>query len=284
MNARLAAELVRSLFCGLPRQEKRMAVFVSASDESAGPNQSSIFHYCGYVMPEPDWSNYFCPAWTERVLSGPPIIPFLHMTDIRRKEWRESVNISDIDADTRVQAACDVIRSMGSLFPVRSTIDGGKFRQTCGKRKWRNSPKKAAQTFDPDYLCFLGYVFQVLIHISTDCPDAEKVDFIVEKKGGITNHIGDFYESMPATLTELGYSHLVPLLGTIIPGDKERVPLQAADVLCWHAQRAELKTLDRTGMKRLLKLAKGTGSAHVWSDKEIEDLDSAFARRLSSEK
>ena len=37
----LAAELVHSLFCGLPRLEKRLAVYLAASDETAG---GGIFH------------------------------------------------------------------------------------------------------------------------------------------------------------------------------------------------------------------------------------------------
>src|SRR5579862_4656280 len=82
-NSSLASSLARSLFCGLRRQESRMAVFVSASDETAGRGQADLFFFGGWLGPEEDWSRFFVPAWQERVLDGPPKIPYLHMTDIR---------------------------------------------------------------------------------------------------------------------------------------------------------------------------------------------------------
>jgi hypothetical protein len=79
----LAVFLVRSLFCGLPRLEKRMAVFVSASDESDGGCHRSRFWHGGWVAPEKDWVTYFAPARQERVLDVEPSIPFLNATDMR---------------------------------------------------------------------------------------------------------------------------------------------------------------------------------------------------------
>jgi hypothetical protein len=72
-----------------------MAVFTAASDETSGGNPLSVYHYSGWVMPEPDWSHFFTPAWQERVLDGPPNIPYLHMTEICSKAWREQNGISD---------------------------------------------------------------------------------------------------------------------------------------------------------------------------------------------
>jgi hypothetical protein len=69
-SVELAVSLVRSLFCGLPRLEKRMAVFVSASDESDGGHHRSRFWHGGWVAPEKDWVTYFAPAWRERVLDA----------------------------------------------------------------------------------------------------------------------------------------------------------------------------------------------------------------------
>jgi len=65
-----------------------MAVFISASDEAAGKNQRDPFLFAGFVAPEKDWSRFLAPAWQERVLDGPPSIPYLHMTDIRSPQWR----------------------------------------------------------------------------------------------------------------------------------------------------------------------------------------------------
>jgi hypothetical protein len=260
-----------------------MAVFISASDETMGATQDSIFHYCGYVMPEDDWTRYFIPAWSDRVLTGPPDIPYLHMTEIRSPRFREKLGLSRKDADDRVAEACRVIRSMGSIFPVRSTLHAGIFLKTCGKRQWRNNPTQKAKKFEVDYVGFLGYVYLVLLHISEDYPDAEKVDFVIGIKSGISNHIQEFYSGLPQVLRDLGKGHLTPLMGTIIPGDIERIPIQAADVLCWHTQRAQLHTLDRVGMHRISQLVSGGGYAHDWTNKEIHTLDRALARRIANE-
>ena len=71
-RAGLAAELVGSLFCGLPRIEKRMAVFVAAADESDAPTRDGAFLYGGFVAPFVDWHQWFTPAWEERVLNKVP--------------------------------------------------------------------------------------------------------------------------------------------------------------------------------------------------------------------
>src|SRR5689334_19334212 len=59
-----------------------MAVFISASDEYSGSDGSGSFLFAGYIGPEKDWSDFFVPAWRQRVLDGPPTIPYLHMTEI----------------------------------------------------------------------------------------------------------------------------------------------------------------------------------------------------------
>jgi hypothetical protein len=257
-----------------------MAVFVSASDETSGATSQGIFHYCGYVAPLNDWSEFFAPAWYERVLAGPPAIPYLHMTDIRSKGWRQQHGLSEVDADLRVQAACEVIGQLGGMFPARATLPAGDFRVSCGKRKMRVS-SKAIKTFEPDYLGFMGYAFLVLRYIADEFPDADKVDFIIERKKGISEHIVDFHNDFPEGLASVGQSSLAPLLGELIPGGKERIPLQAADVLCWHTQRAELRTASKVDLQRLRTITRASGHSFTWSKAELIKLNDGFERRLS---
>lgn len=75
-----------------------MAIFVAASDESAGSDEHSLFLFAGWIGPEKDWSQFFVPAWQERVLDGPPRIPYLHMTEIRSKEFREKCGLSKVSS------------------------------------------------------------------------------------------------------------------------------------------------------------------------------------------
>jgi hypothetical protein len=77
------AREAQALFCGLPRLEKRLAAFVSASDESDSGHHRSRFWHGGGVAPGKDLVTYFPPAWQERVLDAEPSIPFLHTTDMR---------------------------------------------------------------------------------------------------------------------------------------------------------------------------------------------------------
>ena len=45
---------------------------------------------------------------------------------------------------------------------------------------------------EPDYSCFLGYAFHVLDEVDKRFPDADQVDFVVSRKGKITDHIKAF--------------------------------------------------------------------------------------------
>jgi hypothetical protein len=259
-----------------------VAVFVSGSDETSGPDNRSLLHYAGFVMKEEDWSQFFAPAWASRVLEGPPELPYLHMTEIRSKAWREEHGISERDADNRVHEAVLVIKTMGSMWPVRSTMDAGRFRDIAGARDMRIETG-GRRKFEPDYLAFLGYVYLVLLYVRDNHADAEKVDFVVEIKKGITENLHGFHNEMRAVLKEMGEPRLESLLGDIIPGGKERVPLQAADVLCWHTQRASRPQCTATDRRRYRAMALGRGWSYDWRNRAIEQLADATSRGILDE-
>lgn len=267
----LAAELVRSLFCGLPRPEKRMAVFLAASDETAGADHRSLFFYCGLLAPVDHWGNIFSELWDIRVLAGPPRIPYLHMTEIRRRTWRDEYGLTPTEAERRVEEAFRVIDAIPSLTPISSSLNSGHLFDSVGERKLRIA-SGANKKLEPDYLAFVAYAFVVLSFCRAYRPEAEKVDFLVEKKGEITDHLREFYNEMPATLENLGEPHLINLLGDLIPAGKERVPLQAADVLCWHKRRAHDNNLDAIGAKRYETIARRDGFHFEWDASQIANL------------
>jgi hypothetical protein len=219
-----------------------MAVFLAASDESSGANAFGMYHYAGWIAPLPDWSLYFTPAWQERVLDGPPKIPYLHMTEMRSKAWRQQWGITETNMDERLDEAARVINEMGCLYPLKVTIDASIFRQLYKPHKMV-AESGGKKDMEPDFLAFCSYVLAVLSQVQFKHPEVEKVDFLVENNSEITKHIYELYKSLPASLNGIGKSELVPLVGEFIPGGKERVPLQAADYLCWHSQRAEAQML-----------------------------------------
>jgi hypothetical protein len=235
-----------------------MAVFLSASDETTGANQFAPCHYAGWVAPEPDWSLFFTPAWQERVLDGPPNIPYLHMTEMRSKAWRSKWGITELDMDDRLDEAARVIDTTGTLYPFKLSIDSSIFRPLYRPHKMMVA-SGALKDFQPDFLAFVAYVFAVLSHMKLKHPYAEKVDFLVESNSEITKYIHELYQTMPIALGHVNRPELIPLVGEFLPGEKNRVPLQAADYLCWHSQRAETQQLDDRDSRRFNMIANRTG-------------------------
>ncbi len=101
----------------------------------------------------------------------------------------------------------------------------------------------AVTPYRVDYFTFMAYALVVLKRVHAKCPEAEKVDFLVENNGEITKYIHEFYRELPGALKTIGQSQLIPLVGEFLPGGKDRAPLQAADYLCWHSRRAREETL-----------------------------------------
>jgi hypothetical protein len=259
-----------------------MAVFVSASDESDGGHHRSRFWHGGWVAPEKDWSSYFAPAWQDRVLDAKPSIKFLHMTDIRDPDWRNERGISWLQAQDKLDEAARVIDAMGSLYPIVVDTDAGAFLDAHGKKKvMENVAGNKAARYLVDYFCFNTYVFTVLHYIHLKHPYAEKVDFIVERKEGVFEKIKQFYESLDQGLEYIGRPELVKYLGEIIPAGKDRVPVQAADILCWHASRADLGTLKDRDLMRANTIFNRKGKRIPLPDQIHHELARAFSEKMN---
>jgi hypothetical protein len=251
-----------------------MALFVSGSDESAGRTQRDTFIFGGWLAPEPDWSRFFAPAWQERVLDGPPKIPHLHMTDIRSPRWRDQYGISKLDADDRIDSAIHLIDTMASLYPIGIRVDAGFLRDRFANIKVKTPrPNAKASAFEPDFTCFLFYSWIALNYLKLFHPDAEKLDFVVERNGAVTKHIQDFHSTLAENLGALGDASLADLVGEIVPGGKDRVPLQAADVLCWHTARAQHpETMDSADRRRYSILAHREGTYQEFTHEQISQM------------
>jgi len=256
-----------------------MAVFTSFSDESAGKTKSDKFLFAGWIGPLADWQDFFAPAWDERVLAGPPRIEYLHMTDIRSPLWRESNGITEQDANNRINGACTILDQFINLHPLRVVIRGDFFhnefsdiRVTNPKRKQFNSSK-----YEPDYLAFFAYAWAALKYLSIEYPEVEKLDFVVEQKTTVSEHIKNFHAELPIALEALGSPELARLVGSITFGDKFRSPLQAADVLAWHcARREKPKTMSRDDIKRYICMTNHRGRRIVLSKAILHKLRNAF--------
>jgi hypothetical protein len=255
-----------------------MAVFTSFSDESTGQTERDNFIYAGWIGPEDDWARFFTPAWDERVLAGPPRIPYLHMTEIRSREWREANGLTEADAENRIDQACVILDQLSNLQPIRIVVDAGDFRDEFRNTRVVQSTRKqfASSEFEPDYICFLGYTWAALKYLAEHHPEVAKLDFVVERKNKVTNYIQDFHAQLPDALAALESPQLGRLVGELCPGGKDRLPLHAADLLSWHcARREKLETMSRQDKLRYKTIAFNKGIRVVVSKDMIGQMKSA---------
>jgi len=257
-----------------------MAVFVSFSDESSGKTERDTFLFGGWIGPLHDWDDFFVPAWDERVLAGPPRIPYLHVTDMRSAKWREKHSITETDAESRMDQACVILDQLANLHPVRIVMNAGDVRDDFRQLKVvKNSKQFAASDFEPDYLGFLAYAWISLKYLAETHPEVEKLDFVVEEKNVVTKYIQYFHSGLPLALAALGNPELGKLAGTLIPGDKYRLPLQAADLLSWHcARRERLETMSKRDAARYRTIAYRKGIRIEFTKDMLRALKTALSR------
>jgi hypothetical protein len=277
----LAAALTSALFCDFRPRENRLAVFVAYSDESGVGDPGGEFLVAGYVAREDEWP-WISSAWQERVLDGPPPIPYLHVNEIRGQEWRAQHHISVNDAEERISEAVLVMRSSGAVYAIASVTKRSDLTEIFSHDDFKRSKKKTVIGLDqPDYLCFIGYAAFVLGQIYKKHPEAEKVTFVVSRKKGITERINQFHEGMKQYLDP----KLIPLVGELIPDSMElQLPLQAADLLCWHIQKYYAETVDTVDRARFDRLTHGTiGHGDIWKRKDLEDLAQRLRARIAGD-
>lgn len=249
-----------------------MAIFKAFSDESGVGNPRGTFLMGGFVALEKDWPD-FEAAWQERVLDGPPKLPYLHMTEIRSFRWRHKHGISYNAAEERVSEAVRVIYSSGSLSAVGSHVRRDDLEETIKDSLRAAGVRFPALLNEPDYLCFLAYALFVLDQVCMRYPDVEKVDFIVSRKNKVTNRLTDFHKALKMQIGP----PLDALVGDLVPGDMDRqLPLQAADLLCWHMQRYFAKTMDRIDEGRLWCLGESSGILHEVTRKDLAQIARTF--------
>jgi hypothetical protein len=144
-----------------------------------------------------------------------------------------------------------------------------------GRLYFRKGPKSRKKRFKNDHLCWFGYMHTVLETVHRLYKGVDRVDFVIERKNGIFSEIKRLYDEFRLAFDESA-PHLSPLMGEVIPGGKDRVPLQAADVLCWYSQRAAVKSLEGLDVGRWAALAERPGEWHNWTRNEVVELSEAW--------
>lgn len=227
-----------------------MAVILSATDET----YRDKYVYAGLLAPLKYWQNIFASRWDKMVLGGVPQIPFLHMTDIRSRSWREKFGISETEAERRVDNAVEILCKRKEPTWIGFEFSHSHFNDNL--RQKVRLPTGAIKIYSPDDFAFYGYVYAVLTYVKMMYPGARKVDFLVEQNGEVTKNLHYFYDNFEASLKETGAADCTGMLGEIIPGGKGRSPLQAADLVCWYLRRARENSLKGVDLGRYQRLAK----------------------------
>jgi hypothetical protein len=247
-----------------------VSTFLAVSDESCGEKRAEAFYWGGFVAPASEWTDYFTPAWRERVLDGPPAIPFLHMTDIRDRGWTSRYGLSAMAAERRVDEAFRVIRSTGSLFPIAIKLDARVWNQEFNGLKITSDRRGVASfAYLPDHQCFLHFAALALGFVNRRHPDCDRLDFVVERNGRTTGRVAGFHSVLRKELEARGHGRLASKVGDFIPVGKESVPAQTADVLCWYEQRFGQGKLSSDDFARYATIATRKGHKEEISNDEI---------------
>jgi len=173
---------------------------------------------------------------------------------------------------------------MGSLYPFAIDVNAGYFLQEMTEQKVIVA-SGGVKTLEPDYICFIAYSYAVVKYLEAKHPDVEKIDFIVERNGDITKHIQEFHSHFAINLSLRGDEHLADMVGELIPAGKDHIPLQAADVLCWHMGRSRNpKSMDDDDLRRYNILAGRKGKRIILANDIIKGLKDAFDKYKPSER
>jgi hypothetical protein len=229
-----------------------MAVFLAASDESEAGNQTGPFVYGGFVGPVLDWMNRFSPVWQKRVLDAEPCIEYFHTAQIKSPTWQAQNGFTRDEAEARIQAAVSVIADMPFIKLARAKVDGGHFRKLFGKsRMIKQTGQPGTYRMLPDYVGFLGFARGVLEYVHDNHPEAERVDFIVERKTTVSHYLPNYLNMIVDWAKREKRHALLALVGDVMSADKARAPLQAADLAMWHIRNHEAGLSKPDDIRRL---------------------------------
>jgi hypothetical protein len=241
VNGNLAAAMTRALSCGVWPQEGRVSVYVSYTDESESRDQKrGKFLIGGYVADELKWPE-FSKRWSEEIITSSPTIPYLHMVDIRSEAWRAKHGITRLQADEKVKRAIQIISQTDFICGYFAPISEPAYLKAL-QVFLDVGPKGEKNHSKIDYLCFVAYSLHLIKNLSAEHPDLRKVVFNISRKKIISHHLQtDLYDAMVAYLRTFNPA-VAKLFGDVVPLIMENhMPLQAADVLCWHVQRLYAK-------------------------------------------
>lgn len=98
----------------------------------------------------------------------------------------------------------------------------------------------------------------------------------------MTKYIKEFHSNLAQALEGINSPSLSRLVGELIPGEKNHIPLQAADLLCWYSARSlRVDTMHADDRRRYRKIAHRTGARINLTNDQILQMETALLPSLS---
>jgi hypothetical protein len=263
-----------------------LSVYVSYSDESSVMDGKGQFIIAGVVADERYWPT-FSRRWAEEILDTVPKIPYVHMIDLRSKEWRYEHGLCWEQQLQKVNQAIKIICEEKSV---------GVFMGSMPEARWtafKNRVEAEGTSIGrhkglADYPCFTTYVTAVLNQVAYDLQGhLQKISFVVSRKRYASHYLQTDVKTAIDRKLKADHPELAIFFGDIIPLSMEdHPPLQAADVVCWHLNRAyaeklEGSEIDSANTKRLGD--KGIVGM-VLEEKMIAEMEENLLRELRENK
>ena len=234
-----------------------MPVYVSYTDESQSADQKSgKFLIAGYVANKDKWPE-FSKRWHEEVISSKPSIPYLHMVDIRSESWRIRNGLTRAEADEKVRRAITIIAQSDYIDGYCTHVSEHAYNKLLYVMESNDSAMAAKSRVD--YLCFGAYAGVLIKKLAGEHLDLQKVIFSISRKKGVSHHLEHSFHDAIQEMLEQRHPDKASFLGDVLALNMpDHMPLQAADVLCWHLQRRfnKLKPADPDTMKNIETLLK----------------------------
>ena len=258
-----------------------MVVFLAASDESKPGNAASgKLIYSGLIASRVVWDQ-FIPSWSEQVLQPEPSLDYFHTVDLRNPKL---LGRTRAECEARIEAAWTVIRETPSPKIVSSEILLEEFNSVFGG-KTIHVPGRADQAFRAEHLAFITYLLDVLDVVGRIHPEVSRVDFVFEGGGSELNTaFSAFFNSFKRfMLPTMGLHLLAALVGSLSFAGKEYVPVQAADLVAWHARRiASGGKLTERERHLFDSSTEKLGIRHIWRAEDIQTFHSKLESSIAS--
>lgn len=262
-----------------------MSVYVSYTDESESQNQQGgQFIIAGYVADKLKWPD-FSKRWSEEVITSDPPIPYMHMVEIRSEGWRTKHGITRVQADEKVRKAIEVIAQTDFITGHCAHVSEDAYLKALGV--FRTEDSKMAAKSKIDYMCFSAYALFLVKKLATELSDLRKVVFNISNKTGVSNNLQGILHDTMEEMFEKTHPKIAPLFGDFVPLNMQNhMPLQAADVFCWHLQRGlnMSKQEEPETMRNIIAiLTKGFCDLPI-PDEALEKLTSDYLENRKREK